>query len=201
TIAKALSGGMVPVGATICKRWIYDKVFSKMERCVVHSSTFGQNNLAMVCGLAALDIIEEEKLLENARNVGSYLLEKLQELAKESEWIKEVRGKGLMIGIEFGKPSGFKNKLAWNMVHSMDKGLFGELIVIPLLSKHNILTQVSGHHQDIVKLIPPLTITKEHADKFVAALKDVLADCGKIAGPIWEMGKNLMKQASQQQQQ
>lgn len=193
TISKALSGGMVQIGAVNYKTEIYDKVFSRMDRCVVHSSTFGKNNLGMVCGLATLDIMEEENLVENSEKIGSYLLEKLSKLKEKYDWIKEIRGKGLMIGIEFGKPTGFKNKLVWDTVHKIDKGLFGELIVMPLFSKHKILTQVSGHHQDIIKIIPPLILTQEQADKFISSLDSVLEDCGKATGPILKMGMNLAK--------
>jgi 4-aminobutyrate aminotransferase-like enzyme len=164
-----------------------------MDRCVVHSSTFGKNNLSMVCGLTSLAIIEDEDLLANAERLGNLLLSKLKDLQTKHDWILDVRGKGLMIGIEFGKPSGLKKKLIWDAVHKIDKGLFGELIVIPLLTKHRILTQVSGHHQDIVKLLPPLMITEKHVEIFVAALESVLAECAKVGGPILTMGKNLAK--------
>lgn len=192
TLSKALSGGMVPIGAILYTDEIYKSVFSKLDRCVVHSSTFGQNNLAMACGLITLDLLDKLNMNQRSQEMGTYLLEKLQILAKESEWIKEVRGKGLMIGIEFGKPKTLKNKLKWNMIHQMDKGLFGELIVIPLFKKHRILTQVSGHHQDIIKLIPPLILEKSDADYFVNSLRDVLDECGKISGPLWDLAKNLM---------
>lgn len=193
TLSKALSGGMVPVGAVVYKREIYDKVFSRMDRCVVHSSTFGQNNLAMVCGLASLDIIEEEGLIQNAQKMGDLLLKGLGKLKEKHDWIHDVRGKGLMIGIELGKPSGFKKRLAWDMVHKIDKGLFGELVVMPLMSRHHILTQVSGHHQDIIKLLPPLVLTERHVSHFLEAFDDVLSDCDKLSGPIFTMGKNLAK--------
>lgn len=195
TISKALSGGMVPVGAVIYKRSIYDKVFSSMDRCVVHSSTFGQNNLAMVCGLATLAIIEEEGLIARAEKLGKIFMERLAALKEKHGWIVDVRGKGLMIGIEFGKPSGFKQKLAWNLVHKLDKGLFGELIVMPLLSRHRFVTQVSGHHQDILKLLPPYVIEEADVEEFITALDSVLEDCDKITGPIFTMGKNLAKHA------
>lgn len=195
TLAKALSGGMVPVGAIVCRQWIYEKVFSRMDRCVVHSSTFGQNNLAAVCGLATLAVMEEVNLAECAHQRGKEFLAKLEPLTTRHSWINQIRGKGLMIGIEFGKPEGFRNQLAWKLVHQMDKGLFGELIVMPLLAKHRILTQVSGHHQDIVKLIPPLTITSDHVDQFVFALDSVLSECDQVAGPIWDMGRKLLKHA------
>jgi ornithine--oxo-acid transaminase len=193
TISKALSGGMVPVGAVIYTSSIYNQVFSRMDRCVVHSNTFGQNNLAMVCALVTLQIIEDESLIENAAKMGEMLLTELQKLKEKHSWIKDIRGKGLMIGIEFGKPQGLKKKIAWEAVHKIDKGLFGELVVIPLFSDHRIVTQVSGHHQDIIKLLPSLTIEKHHIKSFINALDDVLSKCDKITGPILKMGKNLAK--------
>lgn len=193
TLSKALSGGMVQIGAINYRRWIYDRVFSRMDRCVVHSSTFGKNNLSMVSGLTSLEIIEEEKLLQNATAMGALLLEKLGALRQKHSWILDVRGLGLMIGIEFGKPEGFKKKMVWDAVHKIDKGLFGELIVMPLLSKHRILTQVSGHHQDIVKLIPPLNLNEAHVERFVNALDAVLSECDSVTGPILSMGKNLAR--------
>src|ERR1700747_2140006 len=114
-IAKSLSGGYVPCGAIITRRDIYQKTFSRMDRCVVHSSTFGRNNLAMACGLAALEVIDDENLLENSARMGALLIERLDALKPKHSFIKEVRGKGLMIGIEFHEPSEFKLKMAWKL--------------------------------------------------------------------------------------
>ncbi len=195
TMAKALSGGFVPVGAVATRRWVYDKVFSRMDRCVVHSSTFGQNNMAMVCALASLQIIEEENLVERARILGEQFLAGLNMLKSRHEWVKEARGKGLMVGLEFGKPKSMANKLRWELVHKLDRGLFGELIVMPLMVKHHILSQVTGHHQAIIKFIPPLVIDETHIDRCIGALDQVLTECNSVTGPIWDMGKNIFKHA------
>ncbi len=95
TLAKTLSGGYVPCGAIVTRRDIYQKTFSRMDRCVVHSTTFGRNNLAMACGLAALEIIDQENLVENAAKMGALLMEKIDALRAKHSFIKEVRGKGL----------------------------------------------------------------------------------------------------------
>jgi ornithine--oxo-acid transaminase len=92
TIAKSLSGGYVPCGAIITRRDIYQQTFSRMDRCVVHSSTFGRNNLAMACGLAALEIIDTENLVENAAKMGALLMEKIDALRTKHSFLKEVRG-------------------------------------------------------------------------------------------------------------
>src|SRR5947209_4803372 len=96
TLAKTLSGGYVPCGAIVTSREIYQKTFSRLDRCVVHSSTFGRNNLAMACGLATLHVLEDENLIENAARMGSLLMEKMAALKSRHSFIKEVRGKGLI---------------------------------------------------------------------------------------------------------
>src|SRR5207249_4571161 len=147
TLAKTLSGGYVPCGAIVTRRDIYQKTFSRMDRCVVHSTTFGRNNLAMACGLAALEIIDQENLIENAAKMGALLMEKIDALRAKHSFIKEVRGKGLMGGIEFHEPSEFKLKMAWKLLHKMDKVLFEPRIVIQTERKHRIPTQdaLNGH--------------------------------------------------------
>src|ERR1700758_139168 len=132
TVAKSLSGGFVPCGAIVARRAIYQKVFSRLDRAVVHSSTFGRNNLAMACGLAALDVLENEKLIENSAALGQKLLQKLDALRAKHSLIKEVRGKGLMIAIEFHEPTQLALKFTWRVLHRIDHGLFAQLVIVPL---------------------------------------------------------------------
>lgn len=194
-LSKALSGGYVPVGAVMTRRDIFLKVFYSMERCVVHSTTFGQGALAMVAGLAALQVIEEEKLVERSFRMGEMLQAGLRELQKRYELIKDVRGRGLLIGIEFGRPSSFGLKLGWDLAHRVSAGLFGQAIVIPLLADHRILTQVSGHGIDLVKLIPPLVISESDVDWFLSAFEEVLKRAHRFPGPVWEVAARLAKYA------
>lgn len=195
TLAKSLSGGYVPCGAIVTRREIYQKTFSRMDRCVVHSTTFGRNNLAMACGLAALETIEDEKLIENAARIGDMLMQRVDALRAKHSFIKEVRGKGLIIAIEFHEPTEFKLRMAWKLLHKVDKALFAQMIVTQMLSKHRILTQVAGHGMDVVKILPPLIIGEKEVDLFVAALDDVLTDCRKFPGPMWELGHNFVRAA------
>src|SRR5580700_3551051 len=195
TLAKTLSGGYVPCGAIVTRRDIYQKTFSRMDRCVVHSTTFGRNNLAMACGLASLEVIDHEKLIENSARMGALLAEKIDALRAKHSFIKEVRGKGLMIAIEFHEPKELKLKMAWKVLHKIDQVLFAQMVVTQMLSKHRILTQVAGHAMDVVKILPPLIIGEYEVDMFVAALDDVLTDCRKFPGPMWEIGNNFVKAA------
>jgi ornithine--oxo-acid transaminase len=192
-LSKSLSGGFVPVGAVLTRREIHQKVFSSMERCVVHSSTFGQGALAMVAGLAALHVIDEEKLVENSRRMGDMLQAGLREIQSRFELLKEIRGRGLMIGIEFGRPRSFTLRMGWDLAHKVSSGLFGQAIVMPLLADHGILTQVSGHGVDVVKLIPPLVIQEKDVMRFLEAFESVIERAHHFPGPIWEVTSRLAK--------
>jgi ornithine--oxo-acid transaminase len=194
TVAKSLSGGFVPCGAIVTRRSIYQKVFSRLDRAVVHSSTFGRNNLAMVCGLAALHVLEDEKLIENSAAMGDKLLDKLDGLRAKHSLIKEVRGKGLMIAIEFQEPPQLGMKLAWRMMHRIDHGLFAQLVVVPLLSRHRVFTQVAGHNMDVIKILPPLIITDKEIDYFVNAFDAAVQGCRRFPGPILELARNTALQ-------
>jgi acetylornithine/succinyldiaminopimelate/putrescine aminotransferase len=193
--SKALSGGYVPVGAMLTRRWIYQKLFNRMDRCWVHSTTFGRNNLGVACGLATLHILEQENLIERSAVQGQKLMDAINTLKSKHEVLMEVRGKGCMIGIEFQEPKSLKLKMAWKMVHAAHDGLFAQMVVMPLLDKHHILTQVSGSHGDIIRILPPFIITDEDIQYFVKSLDDVLTECHKLPGPMWDMGANLVKAA------
>lgn len=193
TMAKSLSGGYVPCAAIVMRRSIYQGTFSRLDRCVVHSSTFGRNNLAMACGLATLQVLEEENLVENCAQMGELLLEKLNELKSRHSLIKEVRGKGLMIAIEFHEPKELTSKLGWKLLHKVEKELFSQMIVTSLLSKHRIITQVAAHGMDAIKILPPLMIGVKEVDMFVDALDSVLQQCRSFPGPVWDLGANFLK--------
>src|SRR5207244_7753670 len=149
----------------------------------------------MSCGLDSLELIDNDKLIENSAKMGALLMEKVDALRAKHSFIKEVRGKGLMIGIEFYEPSEFKLKMAWKLLHKIDKVLFAQMVVTQMLSKHRILTQVAGHAMDVMKILPPLIIGEKEVDMFVNALDDGLSDCRKFPGPMWELGNNFVKAA------
>ncbi|MEU7718859.1 aspartate aminotransferase family protein [Streptomyces tibetensis] len=193
-VAKALSGGYVPVGATIGKDWIFKKVYSSMDRVLVHSASFGSNAQAMAAGLAVLAVMENEQIVANVRATGERLRSRLAALTDRYEMLAEVRGRGLMIGIEFGRPQSLKLRSRWTMLQAARKGLFAQMVVVPLLRKHRILTQVSGDHMEVIKLIPPLIIGEREVDRFVDAFTAVMDDAHN-GGLMWDFGKTLVKQA------
>lgn len=147
TLGKALGGGILPVSAFVCREEIMN-VFSPGD----HGSTFGGNPLAAAVGLAALNILVDEGLIENAEKLGTYFQESLRNL--HSPLIKEVRGKGLLIGVE------------------IDAGVSAHELVYQLLGK-GLLTKET--HGTVIRLAPPLIITREQIDVAVDAIRQVLA--------------------------
>lgn len=190
-MAKALSGGFIPVGGVAMTSQVMEAVFNRMDRAVVHGSTFSKNNMAMAAGLAALKVIEEEHLVENAARMGDELMAGMQTLVDKYELFKSVRGKGLMIAMEFGSPKSLSLKAAWTMLEAANKGLFSQMITIPLFKNHRILSQVAGHGMNVVKFLPPLVINDKDCDWILGALDEVIADCHKVPGAIWDLGKTL----------
>ena len=193
--AKALSGGYIPVGATIGRDWIFAKVYSSMDRVLVHDSTFGSNAQAMAAGLATLHVLEHDGVIANAREVGDLLPSRLRALVDRYEMIRDVRGRGLMIGIEFGRPSSWRLRGAWTALQAARKGLFAQTVVHALFHRHRILTQVSGDHLEVIKLIPPLIIGEPEVDRFMDAFVDVMDDAHRGSGLTWDFGRTLVKQS------
>jgi ornithine--oxo-acid transaminase len=177
TVAKSLSGGYVPVGALLMSQRVYDDVFDSLEHSVSHGSTFAPNDLAMAAGLATLRELDEARLVEHAARLGELLLERTRELAVEHEVVREVRGSGLMWAMEFAEPE--SGSFSWRVMERMQTGLFAQLVVVPLFTKHHILSQVAGHDLPVLKGLPPLVISEQDVDDFVTALDDVIGKAGR----------------------
>jgi ornithine--oxo-acid transaminase len=175
TLSKALSGGYVPVGALLASRRVFDATFDSMERSVVHGSTFGNNDLAAAAALATLSVLEAENLVARADQMGRRLLELTEPLCERYEIVREVRGLGLIWALELGPPAGRAARRLWEAIERRQPGLFAQLVTVPLFREHRVLTQVAGHHMNVIKALPPLVITDTELEEFVAALDSVLA--------------------------
>jgi ornithine--oxo-acid transaminase len=161
----------------------------------VHSSTFSQGSFAMAAGLAALDVMDRYQLIKRAEAMGKLLADGLRAMVPRYEFLKEIRARGLMVGIEFGSPKSLTLKAAWSLAHTLDKSLFPQAAIIPLLDKHHIITQVAGHHIDVIKLIPPLVLSEEDVKWFLSAFEEVLVQMHKFPGPTWDVISNIGKLA------
>ncbi len=179
TVAKSLSGGYVPVGALLMVQSVYDGVFDSLERSVSHGSTFAPNDLAMAAGLATLRELDEAGLVERASRLGRLLFERTEPLVESHDVVREVRGLGLMWAMEFAEPE--SGSLSWRVMERMQTGLFAQLVVVPLFTRHHILSQVAGHDLPVLKGLPPLVLSEQDIDDFAAALDDVIAKAGRPA--------------------
>jgi ornithine--oxo-acid transaminase len=174
-LAKALSGGLVPIGAVLVSRAAFDRVFDGMERAVRHGSTFGGNDLAAAAALATLGVLDNEGLVARAERMGALLLELTRPLVDRYEVVSDVRGLGLMWAIEFGPPRGAAARRLWETVEARQPGLFSQLITVPLFHDHHIFCQVAGHHMNVIKALPALTIEESEIRRFAAALEETVA--------------------------
>jgi ornithine--oxo-acid transaminase len=172
TVAKSLSGGYVPVGALLMAQAVYDSVFDSLEHSFSHGSTFAPNDLAMAAGLAALDELDREQLVDRSERLGELLLERTAPLVEEHAVVKDARGLGLMWALEFAEPE--SGSLAWRVMERVQTGLFAQLVVVPLFARHRILSQVAGHDLPVLKILPPLVVTEQDLDDFAEALDDVI---------------------------
>jgi ornithine--oxo-acid transaminase len=191
-IGKALSGGYMPVAAMVTTREIYQKAVGTLERSYVHQSTYGRNRLSAAAGLATVRIIERDRLVENAARMSGVLQQGLAELQQRYAMVREVRTSGLMIGIELCAPGSRIGKLNWRLIHMASEGLFPQLVVIPLHRDHGVITMAAGKN-DVIKLLPPLTLSEAEAHSFLDALDAVLADCHGAASKNWSVVRDIAK--------
>src|SRR3954467_4340999 len=189
-VGKALSGGAMPVAAIFTRRAIHDQAVGTLERSYVHQSTFGRNRLSMAAGLATLRIIERDGLVGRAASMGALLLDELVRLQRRHEMVGEVRGSGLMIGIELCAPSSRAGRLSWRLLQMASEGLFPQLIVIPLHRDHGVISMAAGKN-DVIKFLPPLTLSEPEAHTFLGALDAVLADCHGPAAKNWGVVRDI----------
>ncbi len=175
-LAKALSGGLIPVAAVLMTSEISDAVYSSLKRAIVHTSTFSENGLAMRAGLATLDVLEEERLGDRATRLGKLLRSRLTETLAPYEMFKSAPGLGLLSGIKFKPPSKVSLRLSFEAFRSIHPGMFGQMLVMRLFRREKILTQVCGNNFMVLKSAPPLVAEEEHIEGFVEAMDRVIGD-------------------------
>jgi acetylornithine/succinyldiaminopimelate/putrescine aminotransferase len=196
TVAKTLSGGVVPVGATLASERIFAKVYSSMTRVLVHDTTYSHNNAAAAAGLAALSVIDDEDLVANAAARGAELADALRRAASQYDLITDVRGRGLMVGIEFGRPESWRLGARYSPLTLARKGLFTQMIVCDLFERHHILTQTAGDHMDVLKVLPPLATTREDIEWFMTGFRSIMDEIHDSSRPVWRFGWSLASRAA-----
>lgn len=187
-LSKALSGGLVPIGAVLVSRAAFDRVFDGMERAVRHGSTFGGNDPAAAAALATLKVLDDEGLIERADRLGQLLLELTRPLVERYEVVTDVRGRGLMWAIELGPPSGRGRRSVWKAVERAQPGLFSQLVTVPLFHEHHIFCQVAGHRMNVIKALPALVVEESEIRRFAAALEEVVARAERVPSALARFG-------------
>jgi ornithine--oxo-acid transaminase len=193
-LAKALSGGLVPVSAVLMSDAIHQSVFSSFKRSIVHASTFSENSLSMRAGLATLDVLEKERLGEHAAELGVDLRQQLTDALSGYEMVNEIRGKGLLIGIEFTAPKRLALRIPFEAFARIHPAMFGQILVMRLFRDAGILTQICGNNFMVLKVAPPLVVTSTQISEFVSAVRDVV-DLAHHPGPFWSEALGLARRA------
>jgi ornithine--oxo-acid transaminase len=193
-LAKALSGGLIPVSAVLMTDGVYRSVFSSLKRSIVHTSTFGENGMAMRAGLATLDVLERESLGDRAAEMGQRLRSRLRSELSSFEMVKEIRGLGMLSGIEFGEPSKLSLKIAFEAFQRIHPAMFGQIVVMRMFRDKNILTQICGNNFMVLKVAPPLVVTAEQLDEFVVAIRETV-ELIHSSSAFWAEALNLARRA------
>jgi len=166
----------MPIGAFITTEDVWNRAFGGMEKALLHTSTFGGNTLACAAGIAAINAIVENSLTQNAQEMGEYLLKGLRELKGRYPIIKDVRGRGLMIGLELNTPQGgLLNMVTGGCSRQFIQRIRRSNGCRELLNKHQIITAYTLNNPNVIRLEPPLIIKREDIDTLLNALEDILS--------------------------
>jgi ornithine--oxo-acid transaminase len=193
-LAKAMSGGLVPVSAVLMTEAIYDSGYGSLRRAIIHTSTFSENSLAMRAALATLAVLETEHLGRRSMGMGQLLHDKLSAALSEFEMVKQVRGHGLLLGIEFQAPQSLRLRIPFEAFMRIHPAMFGQILVMRLFRDNGILTQICGNNFMVLKAAPPLVVTEEQIDEFVAAVANVV-ELAHSSGGFWSEALGLARRA------
>ena len=179
-LAKSLGGGKTAMAAMIARRDIYMKAYGSPKTAMIHAmATFGGIGEACITSIEALNLLYDEHLIDNAADVGEYLMDRLHELqSRYPALLKDVRGKGMMVGLEFHDFSQTMPVVLRPVLAMLDEKLKGSLpgfLGSHLLRDHGVLVAFTEYNRNVIRLEPPLICGREHVDAFVKALDEVLS--------------------------
>jgi ornithine--oxo-acid transaminase len=194
-LAKALSGGLIPVGAVLMRNAIYESVFTSLKKAIVHTSTFGENSLAMRAGLATLDVLEAEDLGQCAEENGEWLRGQLRKALAPYEMVDDVLGAGMLSGILFTTPSKLSLRLGFEAFQRIHPGMFGQMLVMQMFRQEHILTQICGNNFMVLKVAPPLGVTENQMNRFVQSIERVVREVHS-SGAFWTEALGLVSRVA-----
>ena len=195
-LAKALSGGMVPIGAAVTTAELWDRAYGSMDRFDLHASTFGGGALACAAAQETLAILADEALADRSERLGSLLLRRLRDRLAGHPLVREVRGRGLLVGIELGPTGkGVFDRLASGLVSAASEKVFGQWAALRLLEL-GVVAQPASLRWDVLKIEPPLVIDAAEVERLVEAIGGLLDEYRSIAAVLRDAGARLGTQAA-----
>ncbi len=193
-LAKSLGGGLLPIGAFVTTEEVWGKAYGGMSTCLLHTSTFGGNLLACAAALASIEVLLTENLPQEAERKGTYFLAKLEELKNHYKMIKQVRGRGLMIGMEFYQPtSGWVEVATGGTLNKLSEEYFASLVASELLNEHRIITAYTLNNPNVIRLQPPLVVEESQLDRVVLALREICQKYRGLGRLLAKTGKEVIK--------
>jgi ornithine--oxo-acid transaminase len=148
----------------------------------------------MRAALATLEVLEREKLGDRALEMGHKLQERLAETLRGYEMVKDVRGEGMLLGIEFAAPKSLRLRIPFEVFMRIHPAMFGQIVVMRMFRDHGILTQICGNNFTVLKVAPPLVVNEAQIEEFVAAIADVV-ELAHSSGTFWSEALGLAKRA------
>jgi ornithine--oxo-acid transaminase len=194
-LAKALSGGLIPVSAVLMTNKIYNAVYSSLKRAIVHTSTFSENSLSMRAGLATLDVLERDELGPRALILGETFRATMRLQLAGFDMVREVRGMGLLNGIEFVPPKKLAFRTMYKAFHRIHPAMFGQIVVMRMFREKGILTQICGNNFMVLKAAPPLMVASDQLDEFVKAIRDVV-ELAQTSASFWTEALGMARRAT-----
>ncbi|PKQ19551.1 MAG: putrescine aminotransferase [Actinobacteria bacterium HGW-Actinobacteria-6] len=183
-ISKSLGGGIMPIGAYVATDVVWEAGYGDRDRCVLHTSTFGGNTRACAAALKTIEIIMRDDLAGAARRKGEMFKRELESIGERYGLVKEVRGRGLMLGVEFYEP-----KIAKNLSHEYLAASVAGL----LLQDHGIITAYTLNNPNVIRFEPPLTVTDEQIGRALEAFDDTLKHHKSLVGVVAGLGRTLLQ--------
>lgn len=193
-LAKALSGGVVPVAATLLSRELHDRAYGGMDRFDLHGSTFAGGALACAAACATLEIADDEGLPARSQARGAQLLATLRRGVSDHPLVKAVRGRGLLVGIELGQTErGLRGLVTRALVDGLSERVFGQWLALKLLER-GVLVQPAAQRWNVLKLEPPLTIDEAQTDSLANVVIEVLEDFRQPARTLADVARRVGRQ-------
>lgn len=193
-LGKSLGGSLVPLSATLTSREVHQRAYGTQAKFDLHGSTYSGNALACRIGREVLKLVQSQELSQRAQELGQHLLSSLQQKLSGHPLVREVRGAGLLVGIELGPTSsGIFQRVFSGVVESVSEKVFGQWLSVRLLER-GIVCQPASQHWNVLRIEPPLIVTREELDRTVSEIVELLSEYQKLGPLLKDVASRLTQQ-------